>query len=83
MFLFHRIFYVVTEGMSTLNSDGGGTTQGPGPGGGIRTSSPRSPGFHKHRNLDAPKTVMDVDYKLLSSGIAVLPGKNRFRSTTL
>nr|XP_022340568.1 pleckstrin homology domain-containing family G member 4B-like isoform X5 [Crassostrea virginica] len=60
--------------MSTLNSDGGGTTQGPGPGGGIRTGSPRSPGFHKHRNLDAPKTVMDVDYKLLSSGIAVLPG---------
>uniref|UniRef100_K1R8V1 Puratrophin-1 n=1 Tax=Magallana gigas TaxID=29159 RepID=K1R8V1_MAGGI len=63
-----------TEGMSTKNSDRSGATQGPGPGGGQRPLSPRSPGFHKHRNLDAPKTVMDVDYKLLNSGIAVLPG---------
>lgn len=75
MFLFHQIFHVITEGMSTKNSDRGGATQGPGPGGGQRPLSPRSIGFHKHRNLDAPKTVMDVDYKLLNSGIAVLPGK--------
>jgi hypothetical protein len=75
MFVFHQIFHVVTEGISTMNSDGGGATPGPGPGGGQRSSSPRSPGFHKHQNLDTPKTITDVDYKLLNSGIAVLPGK--------
>lgn len=75
MFLFHQIFHVVTEGISTMNSAGGGATPGPGPGGGQRPGSPRSPGFYKHRNLDTPKTIMDVDYKLLNSGIAVLPGK--------
>lgn len=35
---------------------------------------PRSPGFYTHRTLDIPKTIMDVDYNLLQSGIAILPG---------
>ncbi|XP_062574245.1 pleckstrin homology domain-containing family G member 4B-like isoform X2 [Saccostrea cucullata] len=67
-------YLCLTEGLSGMNSNGGGATSGPGPGGGQRPNSPRSPGFYKHRNLDAPKTIMDVDYKLLNSGIAVLPG---------
>ena len=37
--------------------------------------SPRSPGLHKHRHLEPPKTILDVDYKLLQSGVAILPGE--------
>lgn len=36
--------------------------------------SPRSVGLHQHRHLDPPKTILDVDYKLLQSGVAILPG---------
>ncbi|WAR11305.1 PKHG4-like protein [Mya arenaria] len=36
---------------------------------------PRSPGgLHQHRQLDTPRTILDVDYTLLQSGIAILPG---------
>ena len=41
-----------------------------------KPSSPRSPGLHQHRHLEPPKTILDVDYKLLQSGIAILPGKH-------
>jgi hypothetical protein len=37
--------------------------------------SPRSAGLHLHRHLEPPKTILDVDYKLLQSGVAILPGK--------
>jgi hypothetical protein len=37
-------------------------------------SSPRSPGLHQHRHLETPKTILDVDYDLLQSGVAILPG---------
>lgn len=37
-------------------------------------SPTRSPGYYNHRTLDVPKTIMDVDYNLLQSGIAILPG---------
>lgn len=61
--------YVSTDPRSR---SGGGSTDGremdkPG--------SPRSPGLHQHRHLEPPKTILDVDYKLLQSGIAILPGK--------
>ncbi|XP_053401471.1 uncharacterized protein LOC123550592 isoform X2 [Mercenaria mercenaria] len=36
--------------------------------------SPRSAGLHQHRHLEPPKTILDVDYKLLQSGVAILPG---------
>ncbi|XP_060600223.1 pleckstrin homology domain-containing family G member 4B-like isoform X2 [Ruditapes philippinarum] len=36
--------------------------------------SPRSAGLHLHRHLEPPKTILDVDYKLLQSGVAILPG---------
>ncbi|XP_052232622.1 pleckstrin homology domain-containing family G member 4B-like isoform X3 [Dreissena polymorpha] len=36
--------------------------------------SPRSPGLHQHRHLEPPKTILDVDYQLLKSGVAILPG---------
>ena len=34
----------------------------------------RSAGLHQHRHLESPKTILDVDYKLLQSGVAILPG---------
>lgn len=37
-------------------------------------SSPRSTGLHQHRHLELPKTILDVDYKLLQSGVTILPG---------
>ncbi|XP_052062910.1 uncharacterized protein LOC127702659 isoform X3 [Mytilus californianus] len=40
----------------------------------LQCNQPRSPGFYNHRTLDVPKTIMDVDYDLLQSGIAILPG---------
>lgn len=40
-----------------------------------KPGSPRSAGLHQHRHLEPPKTILDVDYKLLQSGIAILPGK--------
>ncbi|XP_033754594.1 puratrophin-1-like isoform X2 [Pecten maximus] len=49
---------------------GGGTSDGTSDG----TSSPRSPGFCQHRSLDIPQTILDVNYDLLKSGIAILPG---------
>ncbi|KAL4234273.1 Pleckstrin y domain containing [Mactra antiquata] len=36
--------------------------------------SPRTGGLHQHRHLEPPKTILDVDYKLLQSGVAILPG---------
>ncbi|XP_069113998.1 puratrophin-1-like isoform X2 [Argopecten irradians] len=44
------------------------------PSGGDTGDSPRSPGFCKHRPLDIPQTILDVNYDLLKSGIAILPG---------
>ncbi|XP_060080270.1 uncharacterized protein LOC132559667 [Ylistrum balloti] len=38
------------------------------------STSPRSPGFCHHRTLDVPQTILDVNYDLLKSGIAILPG---------
>lgn len=40
-----------------------------------KPGSPRSPGLHQHRHLEPPKTILDVDYKLLQSGVAILPGE--------
>ncbi|XP_076112439.1 puratrophin-1-like isoform X2 [Mytilus galloprovincialis] len=40
----------------------------------LQCNQPRSPGFYNHRTLDVPKTIMDLDYDLLQSGIAILPG---------
>ncbi|KAK3579166.1 hypothetical protein CHS0354_022701 [Potamilus streckersoni] len=38
-------------------------------------SCPRlSARLHQHRQLDIPKSILDVDYNLLQSGVAVLPG---------
>lgn len=43
---------------------------------GREIDKPRSPrNLYQHRHLDPPKTILDVDYKLLQSGVAVLPGK--------
>lgn len=36
--------------------------------------SPRSQGLHQHRHLEPPRTILDVDYKLLQSGVTILPG---------
>lgn len=44
----------------------------------LQCNQPRSPGFYNHRTLDVPKTIMDVDYDLLQSGIAILPGSDMF-----
>ena len=46
---------------------------------GRELDKPRSPrNLYQHRHLDPPKTILDVDYKLLQSGVAVLPGKEIF-----
>ena len=43
---------------------------------GRELDKPRSPrNLYHHRHLDIPKTILDVDYKLLQSGVAILPGK--------
>lgn len=34
----------------------------------------RSAGLHQHRHLESPKTILDVDYNILQSGVAILPG---------
>ncbi|KAL3860771.1 hypothetical protein ACJMK2_010842 [Sinanodonta woodiana] len=39
------------------------------------TCGPRlSARLHQHRQLDVPKSILDVDYNLLQSGVAILPG---------
>ena len=47
---------------------------------GRELDKPRSPRnlYMQHRHLDPPKTILDVDYKLLQSGVTILPGKDMY-----
>lgn len=35
-----------------------------------------SNGYHTKRDLDCPRVIMDLDYDLLRSGVAILPGES-------
>lgn len=39
-------------------------------------TQPSSPLRPTRKKLDVPQTIMDIDYDLINSGIAILPGKS-------
>ncbi|KAK3086025.1 hypothetical protein FSP39_012335 [Pinctada imbricata] len=74
-------YLCLSEGnVNGMTDQRGGHSRSPGPGGGGGNQhdpggqrSP-GPGFYRHRALDCPQTILDVDYQLLQSGICILPG---------
>ena len=69
--------FCLSDGASGHMTEGQGHSRVEGhcKGDNVVSTCPKTSSHHKQKILDTPQTILDVDYDLLTSGIAILPGK--------